>query len=32
MTEVLQVILASLFSAAILFLIAKVIAHKQVAP
>ena len=30
-TEVLQVILASLFSAAILFLIAKVIGHKQVA-
>ncbi|MBQ3265896.1 MAG: DUF421 domain-containing protein [Ruminococcus sp.] len=31
MMEVLQVILASLFSAAILFLIAKVIGHKQVA-
>lgn len=31
MMEVLQVVLASLFSAAILFLIAKVIGHKQVA-
>lgn len=31
MTEVLQVILASLFSAVILFLIAKIIGHKQVA-
>ena len=31
MTEVLQVVLASLFSAIILFLIAKVIGHKQVA-
>lgn len=31
MTEVLQVILASLFSAIILFLIAKIIGHKQVA-
>ncbi len=31
MTEILQVILASLFSAVILFLIAKVIGHKQVA-
>ena len=31
MMEVLQVVLASLFSAVILFLIAKVIGHKQVA-
>ncbi|WP_405343154.1 DUF421 domain-containing protein [Ruminococcus sp.] len=30
--EILQVVLASLFSAVILFLIAKVIGHKQVAP
>lgn len=31
MSEILQVVLASIFSAAILFLIAKVIGHKQVA-
>lgn len=31
MTEVLKVILASLFSAGVLFLIAKIIGHKQVA-
>nr|WP_316618489.1 hypothetical protein [uncultured Ruminococcus sp.] len=31
MKEVLQVVLASLFSAVVLFLIAKVIGHKQVA-